>query len=154
MKNSGYSQTYRKDTVVAAKKGIEGKLRQAEEGLRSYYRLQNEGARDRYRSKMSKKSNWFKKSAKKEAPQVKPALRKRKAQLENKEKVPEDNRPVDVVVFIPHTNNSSLKNLLQLTDDRVTKPFKGGYLNVDTFSKEESLVSTPRWMSTSYMLSL
>ena len=53
MTDSGYSQTYRRDTILAALKGIEGKERQAAEGIRSYFRLQEEGARDRYRSKIS-----------------------------------------------------------------------------------------------------
>ena len=78
-------------------------MRQASEGIRSYYRLQDEGARDRYRSEMSKRSNWFKTTQKQQQPPAtKPAIRRRKAQLQkNKEKIPVDNRPVDVVVFIP-----------------------------------------------------
>ena len=49
-----------------------------------------------------------------------------KAHLEKKEKTLPDSRQVDVVVFIPHTANSSLKNLLQLTDDKITKPLNVG----------------------------
>ena len=149
MKNSGYSQNYRKDTVVAAKKGIEGKMRQAEEGVRSYYRLQTEGAKDRYKSKMSKKSNWFKRPetpVTREGP--KPAIRKRKAQLEKKEKIPSDSRQVDVVVFVPHTKNSSLKNLLQLTDDRITKPLNAGktrYIERAGSSMSSILVKKNPW---------
>ena len=40
MLDSGYSQSYKRDTVIAAKKGIQWKMRQAWEGIRSYYRLQ------------------------------------------------------------------------------------------------------------------
>ena len=79
---------------------------------------------------MSKKANWFKGTpagAKDNTTTYKPPMWRRKSQMERKEPPPtQDNRPVEVVVFISHTNNSSLKNLLHLTDDTVSKPLNAG----------------------------
>ena len=71
---------------------------------------------------MSKKSNWSKTPVTKPTSTNKQMVRRRKSQLVKTEEAPIDNRPVEVVIFVPHTNNSSLKNMLQLNDDKVTKP--------------------------------
>ena len=57
---SGYNETWRRDTVIAAMKGVKTKQELEARGGRKVYRLQEEGARDRHNRKINLNVNWFK----------------------------------------------------------------------------------------------
>merc|ERR1712082_2780 len=120
---SGYSETWRKETVIAARKGVEAKQELEARGGRKVYRLQEEGARDRHNRKINLNVNWFKdnnknnKNKNNENVQAAPTkcdkLRPPQQWLSNKEKQELDSeeveRPYEGVVFIPFTKEGKLR---------------------------------------------
>ena len=56
----GYSEAWRRDTVIAAMKGVKNKQELEARGGRKVYRLQEEGARDRHNRKINLNTKWFK----------------------------------------------------------------------------------------------
>mgnify|MGYP003326363475 CR=1 FL=1 len=60
MKNSGYSERYRRDTILDAYRGYKKKLENAVKDNTPLFRTKEDGARGRYNSKILVKSNWFK----------------------------------------------------------------------------------------------
>ena len=59
-----------------------------------------------------------------------------------------DNRPVDVVAFLPHTHKSQLKDMIQKTDDETTKFLNTGktkYVERSGTSMSVSLVKKDPW---------
>ena len=57
---SGYNETWWRDTVIAAMKGVKNKQELEARGGRKVYRLQEEGARDSHNRKINLNVNWFK----------------------------------------------------------------------------------------------
>ena len=60
MKNSGYSEQYRFDTLVNTVKGFRRKLTLDSEGVKPLYREAHEGARERFMARIGAAANWFK----------------------------------------------------------------------------------------------
>ena len=138
MKNSGYSEKVRKETVLTGYKGLQEKLRQVSEEGRRMNRHMNEGAKERYKAKIGMKSSWFKGKKQQKAapvPAHKPnmALAKQRRLAKRKKGLPkpkpakkQDDREIEGVIFIPHTADNSLRKLLQAEDDDITKVMKMG----------------------------
>ena len=61
MRNSGYRESYRKETLIGAVKGYRRKVEEDATGRRPLYREASEGARERYMGKISANSSWFQK---------------------------------------------------------------------------------------------
>ena len=125
MRDSGYSEKYRKDTLVNTMKGYRRKVWASENGGTPLYREGHEGARERHMGRISAPSNWFKRSTKlKEdiAHNQEYTKTTRRHPWSNGEKpAPKDDRDVEGVIIIPHTHSSSLQKSMQARDDAVTK---------------------------------
>ena len=61
MRNSGYSESYRKDTMVNTMCGYRRRVLEDEEGRRPMYREAHVGARERHMSRVTASAKWFKK---------------------------------------------------------------------------------------------
>ena len=119
---SGYTEKVRRDTAIAAFKGIEKKVKEAKEEEKPLHRHKEDSARDRFKRKVSLKSSWFNKkrnkannNAKNKAnvvtnnkPKAKYNKKPSKPFFPNKPKVEQDDREAEPVVFIPYTKNSYL----------------------------------------------
>merc|ERR1712030_3328 len=97
MKRSGYKEKICRETVLAAYKGLHGKLQKVKDEGGRFHRHMAEGAKERHNGKISMKSTWFNKKKKKEKPP--------KAKPQHKS----DNIEIECVIFIPHTANCSLR---------------------------------------------
>merc|ERR1712082_583529 len=110
---SGYSETWRKETVIAARKGVKTKQELEANGGRKVYRLQEEGAKERHNRKINLNVKWFKdnnknnnSSEKTEVPTMMfNKLRPPHHWLSDKEKhdltKKDVDRPYEGVIFIP-----------------------------------------------------
>ena len=132
MQCSGYNEAWRRDTVIAAMKGVRNKQEIEAKGVRKVYRLQEDGAKDRHNRKITMNTNWFKSRKKENNHQIAPTqydnfkqLRPPPKWLSNKEKHDLENkdkdRPYEGVVFIPYTEGGKLRKELQDVDDEMTK---------------------------------
>ena len=59
MRNSGYSEKYRYDTLVNTLTGYRRKVKAEEDGIAPLYREGHVGARARYMSRIGAPANWF-----------------------------------------------------------------------------------------------
>ena len=157
MKISGYDEKTRKETVVAAFKGIAGKLRQASEENKPLHRHKEDGAGDRFKRKISAKSNWFNK--RKKTPKHVTKLPTINTSRTNKKKrkpakpVPTlprkvDSRPIESVVFIPYTKGGRLQKELQSQDDKLTASLSLGrtcYVERAGTKLKEKIVNKNPW---------
>ena len=126
MRDSGYGEGYRKDTLYNTMRGYRRKVEAADNGGIPLYREGHEGARERYLRKVSASSDWFKRkkivTELEENSGRRPAkTSKRHPWSKGKKPVPRDDREVEGVIFIPHTSSSSLQKSLQERDDQITK---------------------------------
>ena len=152
MRNSGYDERYRKDTLVNTVKGYRRKVVEAANGGRPLYREAHEGARERYLSKISAASKWFKKERKGDHSIIgrvgqtgRPGRNPWRKQ--NTEGI-EDTRPVEGVIFVPHTQDSALQRRLQKADDQVTKALgmlRTRYMEGSGTSLKDLLVRKNPW---------
>ena len=63
MRNSGYNERYRKETLTSAVKGYRRKVEEEAMGRRPLYKEASDGARERYLGKISASSSWFQKKS-------------------------------------------------------------------------------------------
>ena len=151
---SGYTEKVRRDTAIAAFKGIEKKVKEAKEEEKPLHRHKEDSARDRFKRKVSLKSSWFNKKRNKANNNAKNKAKYNKKPSKpffpNKPKVEQDDREAESVVFIPYTKNSTLRKQLQVEDDKVTKilgiPRTKYIENAGTKISSEIIVKNP-WVS-------
>ena len=140
MKISGYEEKTRKETVVAAFKGMAGKLRQASEENKPLHRHKEDGAGDRFNRKISAKSNinTSRTNKKKRKPAKPVPTLPRKV----------DSRPIESVVFIPYTKGGRLQKELQSQDDKLTASLSLGrtcYVERAGTKLKEKIVNKNPW---------
>ena len=122
MRNSGYSEKYRYDTLVNTLKGYRRKVKAEEEGVAPLYREGHVGARTRYMARIGAPATWFKrKPSQDEAEEMGRPILRRNPWRKEAPKGGRDDREIEGVIFIPHTSNSNLQRVLQQTDDLVTR---------------------------------
>ena len=129
MRDSGYSEQYRRDTLVNTMRGYRRKVEEADKGGIPLYREGHEGERERHMWKLKAKANWFNKKKRTNARIVE---ENEKGYTKTNKSVPwrngtrlasRDDREVEGVIFVPHTQSSSLQKVLQHREYRVTKAF-------------------------------
>ena len=131
MKISGYSEKVRRETIIAAFKGMERKVQEARDEGKPLNRHKSDGERDRFRKKITMKSRWFKKS-KKNQPKNSQGFQNAQPRKEKQRRKPpkiippttseQDDREVENVIFVPYTRGGVLRTTMQKEDDQDTRP--------------------------------
>ena len=129
MRNSGYSERYRRDTIVNTMCGYRRRIVEDEERRRPLYREAHIGARERNMSRITAAAKWFKRrrdslEEEQEDTTGRIPVRRNPWRKGKPKVIQKDTREIEGVVFIPHTFDSDLQRLLQKTDDKVTSALK------------------------------
>jgi hypothetical protein len=152
---SGYTEGFRRQTALAAFRGVARKQEEEAGGGRRVYRLQTEGAVARHRAKISAKSSWFKKKVREEGsewvdgtqggprqPRVNSTARK------TEDGADKDERQAEGVIFVPYTTGGKLRSRLQNEDDKITRMMRMPrlrYIERPGRSVADSLVEKDPW---------